>query len=701
MQRSIHRISASIFLLCLPFCALTQADDSPLDDNVWALSLSELLSLKIETASKQPEVVTEIPASVTLITRQEIRDFGYQSLTDILSQVPGLYQIYSYRGIPGNFGLRGLWNPRKQNSSYAILINGVRHSQESDRSSPFSLFAMPVEAIDRIEVIRGPMSVTYGNGASFGVINIVTNNANSLVGEQLAAVSAGNFKHYRGAYRTTFDDGTKQGVINIGHYSTNGIEHPIRDMVTDPVLNSLPQQGINEPEKYTFDGRLERQQSYIDVSATYGSWQILATINQTKMEPFLVLPSVEEGNHDDIINRVFNLRYNAEVSESISIKSAVNYSLYDRDLTLDALYPGFEGSRQTNYESYQFESVLNNQINRFWQLMVGLNFHSMKGYSDASHLPDLGVNRFLNIIEDRSSHSLFSQVSYAPTQSLILSFGFRHESVDQHPFLQTVNTGLPEEQQQTVIQGGQTNTTPRFAAIYQPDDHQVIKFMTGEAAKIANERLPAESISTTEISYSYRKEYNEFTVSVFHNDLEDLLVESIVLLPDDTVSLEIEQSGKLTTTGVEFSGHIRFNSNWELALSATYQKSNDKSHPDGLASYSPSTLFKGKLSYRFEHGVWASNVRYVSGMRAFYDTTMTDGSGGFGAFVGEPVDSHTVVDTNLRFPDVIDRLSLNLKVHNLFKTDIRYPNNPDNNQLLNRGVLDQERQYSVSADYIF
>ena len=701
MNISIRNLLAKGLFLCLPLFSLVQADDSNQSSGVWALSLGELLSLKIETASKQPEVVTQIPANVTLVTRQEIRDFGYQSLTDILSQVPGLYQIYSYRGIPGNFGLRGLWNPRKQNSSYAILINGVKHSQVNDRSSPLSLFAMPVEAIDRIEVIRGPMSVTYGNGASFGVINIVTNNANSINGDQLLTVSAGNFNSYRGAYRATFDDGLKQAVINVGHQSTNGIERPIQDMVTESVFNTLPQQGIAEPDEYTFAGRLQRQQSYLDASLSYDGWRLLATVNQTSMEPFLVLPSIEEGNQDNIINRVLDLSYDTKFSESASLKSAINYSLYDRDLTLDVLYPGFEGNRNTNYESYQFETVLNNQLNPQWRLMAGLNFNAMKGFSDASHIPDFNINRFLNVVEDRSSHSIFSQVSYAPTQSLTFQFGLRHESVDQHPFLQTVNNGLPVEQQQTIIQGGQTNTTPKFAAIYQPDEHQVIKFMSGEAAKIANERFPAEMITTTELSYSYRSEYNEFSVSLFHNELKNLLVESLMLLPDDSVNLTINPSGKIITKGIELSGHIRFNANWSLALSATYQESSDRSNPDGLASYSPSTLFKGKLSYRFERAIWSSNLRYVSGMRPFYDATLANGTGGFGDYTGEPVDSYTVVDTNVRLPEIINDVSLNIKVHNLFNTDIRYPNNPDNNQLLNRGVLDQERQLSITADYIF
>jgi len=144
-------------------------------DPILSLSLADLMNVEIVTAGKTTEKIKDIPASVVLISRSDIEKYGYTTLTDVLENTPGLYNIYSYAGVSGNFGVRGFWNPNSQNSNTAILVNGVNQVYDNDRSNPFEKINVPVEAIDRIEIIRGPMAVLYGNGASFGVINIITN----------------------------------------------------------------------------------------------------------------------------------------------------------------------------------------------------------------------------------------------------------------------------------------------------------------------------------------------------------------------------------------------------------------------------------------------------------------------------------------------------------------------------------------------
>lgn len=73
-----------------------------------------------------------------------------------------------------NYGVRGLYS-KGNFGNMAILVNGVSQMEDGKRSYPLEKVNVPVQAIDRIEVIQGPISVIYGSSAFLGVINIITN----------------------------------------------------------------------------------------------------------------------------------------------------------------------------------------------------------------------------------------------------------------------------------------------------------------------------------------------------------------------------------------------------------------------------------------------------------------------------------------------------------------------------------------------
>jgi outer membrane receptor for ferrienterochelin and colicins len=132
------------------------------------------MDVEIKTAGKTTEKISDVPASVILVTRQDIQRYGYTQLSDILRHVSGMYLIDFY-GLGGSaYGVRGYLNPGVSRNMI-ILINGI--DQVFDYASSYFLSSMsiPVEAIDRIEIVRGPQSTIYGSGAFFGVINIITN----------------------------------------------------------------------------------------------------------------------------------------------------------------------------------------------------------------------------------------------------------------------------------------------------------------------------------------------------------------------------------------------------------------------------------------------------------------------------------------------------------------------------------------------
>jgi len=124
----------------------------------------------VVTASRAESKIREVPANISIITREEIEEKGARTLTDVFKGEQGVFT----RSLLGNpkystVDIRGFGETAAQNSLF--LIDG-RRVNEIDMSGT-DLMQVPVEMIERIEIYRGPASVMYGDNAIGGVVNII------------------------------------------------------------------------------------------------------------------------------------------------------------------------------------------------------------------------------------------------------------------------------------------------------------------------------------------------------------------------------------------------------------------------------------------------------------------------------------------------------------------------------------------------
>lgn len=142
-----------------------------------AMGLTDEVKLEevVVTAGGFAQNIKEAPASITVLSAEELKKDSFTALQSIARKVPGLAVIGGEDG-PGSKGIsiRGM-----EGSQTLILIDGKRSNSnganpKGGAGDPNSNFIPPIEAIERIEVIRGPMSSLYGSDAVGGVINIIT-----------------------------------------------------------------------------------------------------------------------------------------------------------------------------------------------------------------------------------------------------------------------------------------------------------------------------------------------------------------------------------------------------------------------------------------------------------------------------------------------------------------------------------------------
>ncbi len=172
-MRRLLPILLAIPALALPLAAVAQSPEAP--------------DVLTTTATRIPTPAALVPAGATTITRATIEERGYTTLAEALVSVPGLRIVQS--GGPG--GNASVFIRGTNSNHVLVLRDGVPINDPSDSGNAFNFGVDTLQDIERIEIVRGPMSGVYGSGAIGGVINLISRKgAGALHGE--AEVAGGS-----------------------------------------------------------------------------------------------------------------------------------------------------------------------------------------------------------------------------------------------------------------------------------------------------------------------------------------------------------------------------------------------------------------------------------------------------------------------------------------------------------------------------
>ena len=172
--------------ICTMALVASLAAPAHADEDLTTLSLEELMNITIVGASKYEQNGNEVGAAVSVITRQEIKAFGWRTLAEALASLPGVHTTYdrSYTYL----GARGFGLPGDLTARLLLNINGNRVNDPVYDGGPAGReFPLDMSLVERIEFIPGPGGAVYGQNAMFGVVNVITRNGSEIDGVETAA----------------------------------------------------------------------------------------------------------------------------------------------------------------------------------------------------------------------------------------------------------------------------------------------------------------------------------------------------------------------------------------------------------------------------------------------------------------------------------------------------------------------------------
>ncbi len=154
-------------------------------------------TVRVSSVSKTPESLREAPATVVVVTREEIERRGYRDLEAILHDLPG-FDISRTNGLSySNFYQRGYRSDLPTRTQ--LLMDGVEENELWTQAAYLSR-QYPVSNVERVEVIYGPASTMYGANAFAGVINVITREPESYLAD--GRRTATEVTAFRGAFDT-------------------------------------------------------------------------------------------------------------------------------------------------------------------------------------------------------------------------------------------------------------------------------------------------------------------------------------------------------------------------------------------------------------------------------------------------------------------------------------------------------------------
>jgi iron complex outermembrane receptor protein len=221
-RRAISRGSLSVLLLLGLGIGMPGAAQSPQPRDLTQFSLEDLMNVQVTSVSKKEQKLAKTAAAIFVINQEDIRRSGATTIPDLLRMVPGV-DVARVDHSNWAIGIRGFSNVFS--NKVLVLIDGRSVYHPAFSGVLWYAFDVPLEQIDRIEVIRGPGGTVWGANAMNGVINVITKSAKTTLGG-LVVAGGGSKQQAEGLFQFGGKAGKNGFYRAFGRYSNIGDSDP-------------------------------------------------------------------------------------------------------------------------------------------------------------------------------------------------------------------------------------------------------------------------------------------------------------------------------------------------------------------------------------------------------------------------------------------------------------------------------------------
>ena len=629
-----------------------------------SLSIEELLSIEVYTASKFSQKTTEAPSSVTVITAADIKTYGYRTLADILNSVRGMNiaydRNYAYLGVRGS-GRTGDFNSRM-----LLLVDGYRLNDPIyDTAAIGTEFLLDLDLIDRVEVVRGPGSSIYGSNAVLGVINIITKRGNDFNGlEASGALASFGTDKERLSYGKRYENGAEL-LLSASRYRSAGQDLFFPEFNTPATGNGIARNMDGDRYK-SFYGKL----TYSGFTLTSGYSSRDKTVPTAPYTTVFNDPNMRVTDGSVFMD----LGYYGKLGRNWDIAAHVFQGRY----SYEGIYPYTGTPIILNKDTAQgnwwgSEIKLHGQFEKH-KVVAGIEYQDNYRQDQANY--DIAPYA-LNLDDKRSSkrEGVYIQDEITLGTGLLL------------------NAGLRNDHYSTV--GGTVN--PRLGLIWSPVDTTALKLLYGTAFRApnvyelyyssvgtqkANPGLTPEKITTYEFVIEHSPLQNfRLTADAYSNKISNNINQ--ITDPADGL-LTFINAGQVDARGVELEAERLWDGGVRLRTSYAWQISRDKETGVELVN-SPRHLamFNGSMP------LWGDRLR--TGLELQY-------TGSRHTLAGGTANSHLLTNLTLLSEKLAKNLALSASIYNLFDKHYSDPGGREHIQDL---IAQDGRSYRLKLNYHF
>jgi outer membrane receptor protein involved in Fe transport len=583
-RRTGTLVAIGVFLVAVEVSAQTSVRCVPPEGSgpgLFDMDLESLLNVKVITASKFSESVSEAPGMISVVSSDELKRFGGTNLQEVLERVPGLSWTTAYFTDRSLVAARG--DQTKINGGHLLILINGRPSREILEGGLVSdlLQAFPIAALERIEVIKGPGSVLYGSNAFSAVINLITRKPDrsgwsfqGLPTSSSALASSGQAS-YRCGELSVLGSGQLQRKADWDVSYRNPFPGPVPGAPIVPAVQqiAIPNRGAG---------------GYL--GANYRGLSAMSSFTEFQTSGF-VRGTVGESHW----KREF-----ADLGYGVHPRKGWDSNLnltYTRNTFHIAAFPSI--SRNSSETVLEWANSL--KPTQRDQVTLG----TLYSYSQGRELYFGAVDPITISNGSRSAGAWYAQMDHRLVKSAKLIGGV----------------------QANKIENMDVDVVPRAGVIWNPSKHLDVKALYAGAFRapsinethldhpvlVGNPDLQPEKVATLDLGVAYRGSRVQVGVSYFHSKQTD----SLVIFNTGRPRLEYTNIGEATFRGIEFEGKAYLAKDLFLDGSLLHQTNEDDNGRQNITPIA-NTSVKAGIGYETKRGLLVSLFdRYEGGIPGY------------------------------------------------------------------------------------